>query len=307
MLKYAPRAGPRMPAAVGVVGTGMLGAAVARRLLGCGARVVAYNRTPEKAEQLARGGAAAAPAPADVASECPLVITCVTDAAAVRDVALGPSGIAASGARPVVCDMSTITPADSRGIARSLRDGAGIEMLDTPVMGGPGVAARGDLVMMASGNRAAFDAQRGTLELVAGRIFFLGGAGTALSVKLAMNLQIAALAMSISEGIAMTRAASVDPRRFLEVLNSTYFGTGMSQNKAYRMAEGKYDPTFLLRNLRKDLQAVNEAASSAGLELPLASMAEDAYGRAVEAGLGDLDYTGILEYVEKAEQDKGGG
>lgn len=296
-----------MPAAVGVVGTGMLGAAVARRLLGCGARVVAYNRTPEKAEQLARDGATAAPAPADVASECPLVITCVKDAEAVRDVALGPSGIAASGARPVVCDMSTITPADSRAIARSLAGGAGIEMLDTPVMGGPAVAAKGGLVMMASGDRAAFDAQRGTLDLVAGRIFFLGGAGTALSVKLAMNLQIAALAMSLSEGIAMTRAASVDPRDFLEVLNSTYFGTGMSRNKAYRMAEGRYDPTFLLRNLRKDLRAVNEDAASAGLRLPLASMAEDAYDGAVEAGFGDLDYTGILEYVERAGRAGGGG
>lgn len=277
----------------------MLGAAVARRLAGCGVRVVAFNRTPEKAEQLAREGVKAAPAPADVASACPLVITCVKDAEAVRDVALGPSGIAASGARPVVCDMSTIAPDDSRRIAGSLRDGAGVEMLDTPVMGGPGVAAKGDLVMMASGDRAAFDAHRGVLDLVAGKIFFLGGAGTALSVKLAMNLQIAALAMSISEGIAMMRAASIDPREFLGVLNSTYFGTGMSRNKAYSMADGRYDPTFLLRNLRKDLRAVNKAADSAGLRLPLALMAEDSYDRAVGAGFGDLDYTGILEYIEK--------
>ena len=137
------------------------------------------------------------------------------------------------------------------------------------------------------------------LDLVAGKIFFLGGAGTALSVKLAMNLQIASLAMSISEGIAMMRAFSIDPREFLGVLNSTYFGTGMSRNKAYRMADGRYEPTFLLRNLRKDLRAVNEAAASAGLRLPLASMAEDSYDRAVVAGLGDLDYTGILEYIEK--------
>lgn len=287
-----------MPEAVGVVGTGMLGAAVAERLLGRGHGVVAYNRTAEKAAALAGSGASVAGSPADVAARCPLVITCVRDAAAVREVALGPRGIAASGASPVVCDMSTITPADSRSIASDLRAAAGAEMLDTPVMGGPAVAARGELVMMASGDRASFDAHRGALGGVASSIFFLGGAGTALTVKLAMNLQIASLAMSISEGIAMVRAASVDPGDFLAVLNSTYFGTGMSRNKAYKMADGRYDPTFLLSNLRKDLRAVNEAAGSAGLRLPLAAMAEGAYDAAVEAGLGGLDYTGILEYVE---------
>ena len=287
-----------MPGAVGVVGTGMLGAAVALRLLGRGHEVVAYNRTAEKAAALVGAGAAAAESPAAVAVRCPLVIVCVKDAAAVRGVALGPRGIAASGASPVVCDMSTITPADSRAIASDLRAAAGVAMLDTPVMGGPAVAERGELVMMASGDRASFDAHRGTLDGVAKSIFFLGRAGTALTVKLAMNLQIASLAMSISEGIALTRAASVDPQEFLRVLNSTYFGTGMSRNKAYKMAGGRYDPTFLLSNLRKDLRAVNEAAGSAGLCLPLASMAEGAYDAAVGAGLGGLDYTGILEYVE---------
>lgn len=286
-----------MPDAVGVVGTGMLGAAVAARLAARGRDVFAHNRTPEKAAALEKAGVRAAESPAAVAERCPLVIVCVKDAAAVRAVALGPQGIAASGAAPAVCDMSTITPADSRAIASGLR-GAGIEMLDTPVMGGPAVAERGELVMMASGDRAAFDANRGALGDVAGTVFFLGAAGTALTVKLAMNLQIASLAMSISEGIAMVRAASVDPREFLKVLNSTYFGTGMSRNKAYRMADGRYDPTFLLSNLRKDLRAVNEAAGTAGLNLPLASMAEEAYGAAVAAGLGGLDYTGILEYVE---------
>lgn len=277
----------------------MLGAAVASRLIGRGREVVVHNRTAKKAAALEGAGALVAESPADVAGRCPLVITCVRDAAAVRDVALGPRGIAASGASPAVCDMSTITPADSRAIAADLRSAAGIAMLDTPVMGGPAVAARGELVMMASGERAVFDAHRRTLDDAAGRIFFLGGGGgTALTVKLAMNLQIASLAMSISEGIAMVRAASVDPRDFLEVLNSTYFGTGMSRNKAYRMADGSYDPTFLLSNLRKDLRAINEAAGSAGLRLPLASMAEEAYDAAVGAGLGGLDYTGILEYVE---------
>lgn len=281
-----------------MVGTGMLGAAVAARLIGRGREVVVHNRTAEKAAALGEAGAAVSESPADVARRCPLVITCVKDAAAVRDVVLGPRGIAASGATPAVCDMSTITPADSRDIAGRLRAAAGIAMLDTPVMGGPAVAAKGDLVMMASGERAVFDAHRAELGETASRIFFLGGAGTALTVKLAMNLQIASLAMSISEGIAMVRASSVDPKDFLEVLNSTYFGTGMSRNKAYKMADGVYDPTFLLSNLRKDLRAVNAAAGSAGLRLPLASMAEEAYDAAVEAGLGGLDYTGILEHVE---------
>ena len=93
--------------------------------------------------------------------------------------------------------------------------------------------------------------------------------------------------------------SGVDPKKFLEVLNSTYFGTGMSKKKAYGMANGNVNPTFLLRNLKKDLDALTKASSSINLDLIMGEKALKVYKDATDDGYGDLDYTGIIEYLKK--------
>jgi 3-hydroxyisobutyrate dehydrogenase len=175
-------------------------------------------------------------------------------------------------------------------------------MLDTPVMGGPNVAINGELVMMAAGNKTTFDKCKKLLDTIASKVFFLGENGTAHAVKLAMNLQITMLALALSEGITLARGANVDPKIFLEILNSTYFKTGMSENKAYKMIQGKFDATFTLENLKKDINTISETSKSFGLELPMTKKAEEVYENAVKEGLGELDYTGILAYIKKLNE-----
>ena len=286
---------------IGLIGTGMLGTAVGLRLLQKGFGVVAQNRTRAKTAELERGGAQIAEHPGQVAERCDIVITCVKDADALREIALGKDGLVRAGRPVTVCDMSTINPLASKGIAAELAK-SGITMLDTPVMGGPNVAIKGKLVMMASGDRDSFEKCRNILDATSEKVFYLGKNGTAHSVKLAMNLQIAMLAMALSEGVILTRSMSVDPKVFLEILNSTYFKTGMSQNKAYRMIEDKFEPTFLLRNLKKDLHTINESAEAFGLRLPMSELAEKIYQKAEDGGFGDLDYTGILAYLRESSR-----
>jgi len=138
--------------------------------------------------------------------------------------------------------MSTIDPSESKNISKKFQE-HNIHKLDIPVMGGPNVAITGDLVMMASGNKESFDHCKNIFEKIANKVFFLGESGVAHSVKLAMNLQITMLALSLSEGITLVKKANVDPKIFLEILNSTYFKTGMSEKKAFKMINGKYDTT----------------------------------------------------------------
>jgi len=157
----------------------------------------------------------------------------------------------------------------------------------------------GKLVMMASGPKDSFDQCKTIFEKIANKVFFLGEQGTANSIKLAMNLQITMLALSLSEGITLLKKANVDPKIFLEVLNSTYFKTGMSQNKAFKMIDGNYNATFTLANLKKDITTMTNAAKDLGIELPMISKAEEIYKNAINEGLGDLDYTGIIEYIKK--------
>ncbi len=289
---------------VGIIGLGMLGNAVALHLLDSGFEVTVFNRTKEKTTQAKENGAKVATSPKEIAENSELVITVVRDASAVKKISFEKDGIIeGKHDKLIVADMSTIDPIESKNISKKFRD-CNIHKLDIPVMGGPNVAITGDLVMMASGNKESFDHCKNVLEKIANKIFFLGESGVAHTVKLAMNLQITMLALALSEGITLVKKANVDPKIFLEILNSTYFKTGMSEKKAYKMVEGKYDATFTLANLKKDINTMTSAAKSLGIELPMIKKAEEVYENAVQKGFGEIDYTGIIEYIKKINELK---
>ena len=284
---------------IGVIGIGMLGEAVVLNLLTSGYDVAVYNRTKEKTIEVEKKGAKVMDSPKTVAENAELIIIIVKDSTAVREVAFGENGIIKSkNEKLIVADMSTIDSTESKKIANQFQQNH-IQKLEIPVMGGPNVAIMGKLVMMASGPKDSFDQCKTIFEKIANKVFFLGEQGTANSIKLAMNLQITMLALSLSEGITLLKKANVDPKIFLEVLNSTYFKTGMSENKAFKMIEGNYNATFTLANLKKDITTMTNAAKDLGIELPMISKAEEIYKNAINEGLGDLDYTGIIEYIKK--------
>ena len=284
---------------IGIVGTGMLGEAVGLHLLDVGYEVTIFNRTKEKMKNLKEKGASIAESPMQVAKDSDLVITIVKDADAVNEVIFGNSGII-FGKHDGICiaDMSTVNPNSTREISKQVIED-GIDYLEIPVMGGPNVAIDGKLVMMASGKKEVFEKFKTVFDSIAEQSFYLGGTGTAHSIKLAMNLQIAMLALSLSEGITLTKKAGFDPEIFLKILNSTYFKTGMSEGKAHQMISESIEPTFTLANLKKDLDTINDAADSFNAELPMAKIARKIYTDATEAGFGDIDYTGIISYIKE--------
>ena len=284
---------------IGIVGTGMLGEAVGLHLLDVGYEVTIFNRTKEKMKKLKEKGASIAESPKQVAENSDLVITIVKDADAVKEVIFGNSGII-FGKHDGMCiaDMSTVNPNSTREISKQvIQDG--IDYMEIPVMGGPNVAIDGKLVIMASGKKEVFEKFKTVFDSIAEQSFYLGGTGTAHSIKLAMNLQIAMLALSLSEGITLTKKAGFDPEIFLKILNSTYFKTGMSEGKAHQMISESIEPTFTLANLKKDLDTINDAADSFNAELPMAKIARKIYADATEAGFGDIDYTGIISYIKE--------
>ena len=288
---------------IGLVGTGMLGEAVGLHLLESGHSLTAYNRTKSKTANLEKNGATISGTPKNVAESSELVITCVKDDDAVGQILFGQDGIVAGKHKGLtVAEMSTINP--SNAIQNSKRLSAEeISSLEIPVMGGPNAAIHGQLVLMASGDKDVFEAYKEVFDVIANKTFFLGKSGSAHSIKLAMNLQISLLALALSEGITLTKKAGFDPEKFLEVLNSTYFKTGMSENKAYKMIKDEFEPTFTLKNLKKDLDIIAAAAKDFGAILPMAERANEIYNDALDAGFGEIDYTGILAYIKKLSED----
>ena len=284
---------------IGIIGTGMLGEAVGLHLLKSGYALSVFNRTKSKTENLVKNGAIVVNSPMDIAKNSDLVITVVKDAASVKQVSFENDGILDGNHDGlVVADMSTVNPSSAKEISKKFQEN-GIDFVEIPVMGGPNVAIDGKLVLMASGNKDAYETHKNIFETIAHKNFFLGDSGAAHSIKLAMNLQISMLALALSEGITLTRKAGFEPEKFLEILNSTYFKTGMSENKAHNMIKDSFEPTFMLKNMTKDLGIINEAAKSFNADLPMAKLASKVYQDAVEAGFGEIDYTGILAYLKK--------
>jgi 3-hydroxyisobutyrate dehydrogenase len=289
---------------IGIIGTGMLGEAVGLHLLNSGYSVSVYNRTKSKTKNLEEKGADVSDLPSAVAGSSDLIITCVKDADAVKQVLFGQDGVV-SGKHDdmTVADMSTINPNAAKEISKKLHD-EGIKSIEIPVMGGPNVAIEGKLVLMASGDKESFERFSQVFNTIANKRFFLGESGSAHSIKLAMNLQISLLALSLSEGITLTKKAGFDPEIFLEILNSTYFSTGMSQNKALKMIKDEYQPTFTLKNMKKDLDTIIASAKDFDAKLPIAERANEIYRQALDAGFGEIDYTGILAYIKKLSEPK---
>ena len=289
---------------IGIVGTGMLGEAVGLHLLNSGYSVSVYNRTKSKTKNLEEKGANIFDNPCGVAESSDLIITCVKDGDAVKQVLFGQDGVV-SGKHDdmTVADMSTINPNVAKEVSKKLHD-EGIKSIEIPVMGGPNVAIEGNLVLMASGDKESFERFDKVFNTIANKTFFLGESGSAHSIKLAMNLQISLLALSLSEGIMLTKKAGFDPEIFLEILNSTYFSTGMSQNKAFKMIKDEYQPTFTLKNMKKDLDTILASAKDFDAKLPIAERANEIYKQALDAGFGEIDYTGILAYIKKLSEPK---
>ena len=288
---------------IGLVGTGMLGEAVGLHLMKSGHSLVAYNRTKLKTSNLEKNGAIISDTPKHVAESSELVITCVKDADAVDEILFAQDGIVAGNHDGlVVAEMSTINPSNAMQNSKRLGE-EGINSLEIPVRGGPNVAIDGKLVLMASGDKNIFDKYKQVFDTIANKTFFLGKSGSAHSIKIAMNLQISLLALALSEGITLTKKAGFDPEKFLEILNSTYFKTGMSENKAHKMIRDEFEPTFTLKNLKKDLGIITDTAKDFGAVLPMAERANKIYADAVEAGFGEIDYTGILAYIKKLSED----
>ena len=288
---------------VGIVGLGLLGGAVASRLLAAGHAVVGHDVRAERMTALeAMGGKPAATATAAArASEA--VITLLPSLAAVEEVILGAAGLAAA-LRPEqpVIQMSTISPALTERLDAALR-ARGLAFLDTPVSGTSGMVARGDGIIFVGGERALYDRWRPVLEAILPHSVYVGRAGQAMVLKLIANLLVALHSAAAAEALTMARRAGLDLPLALDVLARSAATSRMLEVRGPMMAREEFPAQMKLDLFMKDLHLIQDAAAAAGAAVPLTDVAERLYAAAAGAGHDQEDLSVVVRaFADLARQ-----
>lgn len=281
---------------IGIIGTGLMGSAIAERLLERGFTVYIHNRTKQRSDPLVRKGGIRVGNPSELGKKCNYVIISVTDGNAVKEILFGNNGLIYSNNNQLsIIDTSTVLPEDSIYCANLMKR-KGYAMIQAPIMGGPDATRKGDVISIVSGDKKTMEKCRRILTNFSKKIFYAGHRdGAANYLKLGLNLNIALIAITLSESIIFIKKSKTNPTVFLNILNSTYFKTGLSEIKGPKMIRNNFEPKFFLKNMLKDVQLLNECAKRNNASLSFSSLAEQYFRMASNRGYSELDYTAILK------------
>jgi len=283
--------------AVGIIGLGLLGNAVASRLLAGGFDVVGYDVVPDRVADLVRLGGRGAASAAEAGSP-DVVCVILPSLASVEEVILGADGLVARG-RPAqtIVQMSTISPTLTRRLAREVT-ARGLSFLDCPISGTSGMVAQGSGVVFVGGERAAFERWRDMLGAVLPKPVYVGEAGQAMVLKLIANLLVALHSAAAAEALAMARRAGLDLNLVLDVLASGAAGSRMLTVRGPLIIKDEFPAQMKLDLFMKDLHLIQDAARDIGTPLPLTDVAERLYAAVHAAGHGAEDLAVVVKALE---------
>jgi L-threonate 2-dehydrogenase len=282
---------------IGVIGLGLLGHAVASRLLAGGFEVIGHDVVADRVADLARIGGRGA-ASADEAGAQDAVCVVLPSLVSVEEVILGPGGLVARG-RPgrTVVQMSTISPALTRRLAREVTAG-GLSFLDCPISGTSAMVAKGNGVVFVGGERAAFERWRAMLDAVLPRPVYVGEAGSAMVLKLVANLLVALHSAAAAEALTMARRGGLDMDLVLDVLRTGAAGSRMLDVRGPLIVNDEFPAQMKLDLFMKDLHLIQDAAREIGSLLPLTDVAERLYAAVHAAGHGAEDLAVVVKALE---------
>jgi len=288
---------------VALIGLGLMGSGMARRLLGAGFPLAVWNRNPERAKALAAEGAHVAATPRDAAARADVVLSMVADDAASRAVWLGDHGALAGATRgAVLVECSTLTVG---WIGQLFREVAarGCELLDAPVTGSKPHAASGELVFLVGGSAAALETARPALAAMSRAILHVGASGRGALLKLVNNFMCGVQAASLAEALALIERSGLDRAKSLELLTTGAPGSPLVKTLSARMTARDYTPNFLLRLMAKDLTYALAEGRKYGLALATVASALEVVDQAVAAGNGDEDFSVLVEPLRRTADE----
>jgi 2-hydroxy-3-oxopropionate reductase len=295
-----------MSRSIALVGAGVMGNAIGRRLLEVGHGLAVYDLDAAKVAALTEHGAQAAGSAADAAAGADFVILSLNSARIVEAAVFGPGGVAA-GARPgtLVIDMSSIDPAATRDLA-ARAGGCGLAWVDAPLSGGAPKARLGRLTVMAGGAAADVAAARAVMDDLCANYTHMGLSGAGQTTKLINQVLCALNFMAVAEATRLALDAGVDAAAIPRALAGGRADSAILQEFMAKMAAHDYSPTGRLDNMVKDLNAAQDLARSTGTAMPMTALVAEIHRLLVGAGLGAADSAALMEvFMRKNRPDQG--
>jgi 3-hydroxyisobutyrate dehydrogenase-like beta-hydroxyacid dehydrogenase len=286
---------------IGFIGLGAMGAGIVPRLIAAGHEVTGFNRSKDKAQPLVKSGMRLADTPRAAAAQSEIVFTIVTDAAAVRAVALGDDGVI-SGLKPggIYIDMSTIAPDASRAISAEFAE-KGFAMLDAPISGSPVTLAQGNASVMVGGERAAFDRVVPVLQAIGPKVTYIGASGLAVQMKIAVNLLLMVEVIAFGEAVALAEIGGVARETAVDAILKSVAASPVLGYRGPFILEGKM-PKIPLADVtlqQKDMLLALDLGRKLGSPVPLAAAANEMMNACRGLGLDHRDFVTAHEVYRR--------
>jgi 3-hydroxyisobutyrate dehydrogenase-like beta-hydroxyacid dehydrogenase len=284
---------------IGIVGVGLLGSAVATRLLQHGFEVAGYDTRATQAEALQPLGLRAAASVVEAAADADAVFTILPSLDSVEAVVCGPGGLVETASpRTVLIQMSTISPELTCRL-HTAAAASGLAFLDAPISGTSAMVARGDCTILVGGESALVQRCRPIFDAIAQQTMHMGDVGMAALAKLVTNLLVALNTAAVAEALVLAAKGGLDPATLLAAIQHSAAGSRMLDVRGPLMVSGAFEPQMKLELFLKDLRLMLEEGQRLGVPLPLTATAQQLYTAAAEAGSGAQDLAVIITQLER--------
>jgi len=284
---------------IALVGLGLVGTAMAERLLAEQFDVVGFDIDSKKCEHLEQLGGKAVNNPAQVPEQTDRIILSLPDTDVVLEVVEGPEGILESKTHPrYIIDTTTGEPEDTAALAQRLAE-KDIYFLDAPFSGSSQQVRDKEVIFMVGGDKKAFEECKDIFDALGEKVFYVGESGSGSKAKLAGNLILGLNRLALAEGLVFASKLGLDPQAFLELLKVTPAYSAAMDVKGKKMLDGDFTAQARLRQHHKDVSIILKYAEKAGQELPLSRVHLDVLKKAIDAGDGDLDNSAVIREIER--------
>ncbi len=258
---------------LGFIGIGLMGKPLSLRLLAAGFTVNVWNRSPDKLDAVVAAGGKPCASVAELVGQSDVVIVCLADAAAVRQV-VEAEVLTSGSADKLLIDLSSIDPETTRQLAERLQQRCGMRWIDAPVSGGTAGAEQGTLAIMAGGDKADIEVARQVLQPLYSRLTHMGPIGSGQITKICNQMIVSCNVLVIAEMMALAQAAGVDAGKIPLALAGGFADSKPLQIVAPEMAEQRFEPVkWRVKTLLKDLQMATDLAAEQGSAIPMSALA----------------------------------